>query len=91
MFLGWDSDDRDKALWWLLHQRQACPSCGTRPDVFAEDPHAYVAEPHHCRGCEIQAQGDEWLERHRKEVRRGTTMRLVPAAQATPAVDTAET
>lgn len=85
-FLTWDRDDRDKALWWLIHQRQACSSCGTRPDAWDEanggDRNAYVAEPHFCRGCQVAARGDEWLERHRKQVPRGTTMRLVPRSQA---------
>lgn len=84
MFLGWDVDDRDKALWWLIFQRQTCPSCGTRPDEFDEarggDMHAYVAEPRHCRGCEIKAQGDEWFEKHRSEYRRGTYVRLTRAS-----------
>lgn len=82
VFLGWDADDRDKALWWMIHQRQTCPGCGTRPKEFDEeaggDLHAYVAEPYFCRGCEIKAQGDEWFDRHQKEMRRGTSMRLVP-------------
>jgi hypothetical protein len=82
VFLGWDVDDRNKALWWVIHDRQRCPNCGTRPDEWNEaqggDLHAYVAEPAHCRGCEVAAQGDEWFDRHRKEMRRGTTMRLVP-------------
>lgn len=82
VFLGWDADDRDKAIWWMIYQRQTCPSCGTRRAEFDEDAggdlHAYIAEPYHCRGCEIKAQGDEWFDRHHKEMRRGTAMRLVP-------------
>jgi hypothetical protein len=80
VFLGWDLDDRDKALWWLIHKRQACPNCGTRPDEWDEDRggdmHAYEAQPYHCRGCEVQAQGEEWFEKHRTQMRRGTSMRL---------------
>jgi hypothetical protein len=72
----WLDADRDKAIWWMIHQRQACPECGTRPDEWADDPDAYVPEPHHCRGCEVAAQGEDYLERHRKKYRRGTTMRL---------------
>ena len=82
VFLGWDRDDRDKALWWLIHQRQTCSACGTRPEQWDEaqggDLHAYAAEPYHCRGCEVMAQGEEWFGRHQKEMRRGTSMRLVP-------------
>lgn len=85
VFLGWDIDDRNKAIWWTIHQRQRCPNCGTRPDEWDEgqggDLNAYTAEPHACRGCQVMAQGDEWLEHHRKEVPRGTTIRLVPARQ----------
>lgn len=75
-FLSWDRDDRDKALWWHIHQLQACPGCGTRSEDWADDPHAYEAQPVHCRGCEVKAQGDEEFERHRKEFRRGTAMAL---------------
>lgn len=91
MFLGWDVDDRDKAIWWMIHQRQRCSECGTMPDEWNEarggDLYAYVSQPHHCRGCEVAAQGNEQLERNRKSYRRGTTMRLVPAASV---VDTTE-
>jgi hypothetical protein len=85
VFLAWDADDRDKALWWLIHQRGTCPTCGTRPEEWDEDQggdlHAYVAEPHQCRGCEVLAQGEEWFEQNRKQLRRGTTMRLMRARQ----------
>ena len=50
--------------------------------TFHEFMHAYVAEPYFCRGCQVSAQGEEWLERHREKVPRGTTMRLVPQSQA---------
>lgn len=73
----WLDADRDKALWWLIHDRMTCPGCGTRPDEFENDPDAYIPEPHHCRGCEVKARGDEHFERHRKEYRRGTSMQLV--------------
>lgn len=86
MFLGWDVDDRDKALWWMIHNRERCPNCGTRPDEWDEarggDLHAYTAEPHFCRGCEITAQGDDWFEQNRKAMRRGTSMRLAPQRAA---------
>lgn len=87
----WLDADRDKAVWWLIHQRQACPECGTRAEEWSDDPDAYVPEPHHCRGCEVAAQGQDWLEKHRKSHRRGTTMRLtrrVDVAEGTPAPET---
>lgn len=80
VFLGWDADDRDKALSWHLHELERCHSCGTRPEEFdAErggDRNAYTAEPHFCRGCEIKAQGDEKFEKTRGRYRRGTRMTL---------------
>jgi hypothetical protein len=76
VFLSWEPADRDKAIWWLLHERQRCSECGTRPDEWKDNKDAYVAEPVHCRGCEVSAQGADWLERHKKQVRRGTRMTL---------------
>jgi hypothetical protein len=78
-FLEWSPDDREKALWWEIHRRQTCSSCGTRPEEFEGDKDAYAPQAWHCRGCEIKARGDEEFEKHRKEYRRGTTMRLTKA------------
>lgn len=75
-FLSWRREDRDKALWWVIHERTRCSSCGTRPDEFEGDMNAFAAVPVHCRGCEIQAAADEEFEKHRKEYRRGTTIQL---------------
>jgi hypothetical protein len=54
-FLAWRRSDRDKALWWVIHERQRCQSCGTRPEEWnpkqGGDLHAYTAEAVHCRGC----------------------------------------
>lgn len=91
MFLGrvvgpgdpaWLPADRDKALWWQVHERERCESCGIRPAEF--DPkrggglHAFEAVDVHCRGCEIRAQGEDWFDKHKKELRRGTSMLLRP-------------
>jgi hypothetical protein len=78
----WTADDRDKALWWMLHEREKCPNCGTRPEEWdpaqGGDLHAYAWKPRHCRGCEVSAQGQDWLEKQRKNnsLRRGTTVGL---------------
>lgn len=54
-FLGWSAADRDKAIWWHMRDRAACPSCGTRPEEW--DPgrggsrDAYRADLHECPGC----------------------------------------
>lgn len=96
MFLGrvvgpgdpvWLPADRDKALWWLVHEAEKCPNCRLAPREFdpeqGGDPHAWEWHAHHCRGCEIKAQGDAWLDKHRKDVRRGMHigMRQTPPAQ----------
>jgi hypothetical protein len=83
-FLGgppvWQPDDREKALWWEIHERQRCPHCGTRPDEWNEeaggDRHAYHVDVHHCRGCEVTAGGTEAFERDRGAYRRGSYPRL---------------
>lgn len=54
-FLAWAQDDRDKAIWHLIRQRQKCPGCGTRAAEW--DPaqggrgDAYQAEVVQCPGC----------------------------------------
>jgi hypothetical protein len=59
VFMSWDRDDRDKALWWEIHRRDRCPECGTRLDEW--DPgkgghdHAYTAELRKCWGCNTTA------------------------------------
>lgn len=63
-------------MWWLIHQRQTCPNCGTRPEEWKDDKDAYVPEARHCRGCEVKARADEDFERNRKKYRRGTTIQL---------------
>ena len=84
-FLGgppeWTQHDRDAAVWWLIHQRQTCPGCGTRPEEWKDDPDAYVPDPVHCRGCEVKARGDDDFAKAKKGTyRRGTTMQLRPRA-----------
>lgn len=80
-FKSWSQHSQEAALWWARHQAERCPSCGTRPADFADDPHAFEAVPMHCRGCEIKAQADEAFERDRKSYRRGTTIQLRPAGR----------
>lgn len=72
---GWTQTSRDRALWWLIHDRERCPHCGLRNDDFRDDPHAWGFEPEHCRGCELLAQGQDWLEANKQTLRRGTAMR----------------
>lgn len=69
-FLGgppvWTHEDREKALWWLILDREKCSSCGTRPDEW--DPakgghdHAYLPDLRKCYGCATKADGEKKLD-----------------------------
>jgi hypothetical protein len=54
-YLSWSADDRAKAMWWQLRERQTCGTCGTRREewVSADGAHldAYKAEGQLCHGC----------------------------------------
>lgn len=56
-FLGWQEGDQDKALAWLMHDRNRCPYCGTQPDAWiGEDrkslePPPYTVKAKRCYGC----------------------------------------
>lgn len=86
-FLGgppvWTSEDRDKAVWYEIHKREACPSCGTRPDEW--DPakgghdHAYTAELHKCWGCVEKAKAEKKIT---DQLGPGITARLVRNLEA---------
>lgn len=68
-FLGWSADDRAKAMWWQLRQRQTCSGCGTRQEEWIGpdgkprlDAFKVVAQL--CHGCraishERERQGDK--------------------------------
>jgi hypothetical protein len=81
-FLGgpneWTQLDRDKALWWSIHEAQKCSSCGTRDEEW--DPaqggsiHAYRAESHICWGCVTTAAGEK---AQGSALKPGQTIRLV--------------
>ncbi|WFE45301.1 hypothetical protein [Verrucosispora sp. WMMD1129] len=78
MFLGWSKDDRDKAIWQYVRDKQTCRSCGTRPDEWATDAgghqHAYGAAVARCRGCEVlEAERDRIKD---KPLGGGTYVRL---------------
>jgi DNA-directed RNA polymerase subunit M/transcription elongation factor TFIIS len=54
-FLSYSQDDRDKAIWEYLLDRQVCPHCGTREAEWYDEQGryrpAYVAEFVECPGC----------------------------------------
>lgn len=80
--LRWTADDRDKAIWFLRRQREACGECGTRAEEWDESRgghrHAYKYEFEHCRGCEVRKAGEAALESNRKHYPKGTYVALRP-------------
>lgn len=82
-FLSWSQEDRDKAIWFQVRQRQTCPQCGTRADEWEGDRNAYVASFHHCRGCEVKARSEDELEKAPEQFPRGTTPTLRPRGEVT--------
>lgn len=56
VFLGWPKDDRDKAIWQHVRERERCGSCGTRRAEWLESAggrrDAYEAVLDRCPGCE---------------------------------------
>lgn len=80
-FLGWSTSDRDKAIWWLLRERETCPSCGTRPEEWLESKgghrHAYIGQVHECEGCIVRARTEEApeMKQGRPEARRVVLVR----------------
>ena len=83
-FLEWNQDDRDKAIWYLRRQREACGDCGTRPSEWDESQgghrNAYVARIEHCRGCEVRQSGQRALDSNQKHYPKGSRVALRPKA-----------
>lgn len=70
-FAGWDLLSRASAVAWARRTAQTCNTCGTHPDIWdldkGGDPHALVAVPRACRGCETLQDGQKQLtEQQRK-------------------------
>lgn len=69
-FLGgparWTPPDRDKAIWWYLHEQERCGECGTRRSEWDEqqggDRDAYRAVKLRCRGCELVQQAQKSIK-----------------------------
>lgn len=62
-FLAYGQDDRDKAIWQYIRERQTCSHCGTRPDEWDPDKggsrNAYVGTIHRCQGCVVIERTEE--------------------------------
>jgi hypothetical protein len=84
-FLGgpaqWTQHDREAALWWLMHERQRCSSCGTRQEEW--DPkqggqlQAYEPKIDRCAGCAALERGQKDLEHEQKERRAPSGARVI--------------
>jgi hypothetical protein len=83
VFLGWDADDRDKAVAWHLRRLETCLDCGTRAEEW--DPerggakNAYRAELVRCAGCEARERAEASVP---KDAGRGVTVVLKPNPKA---------
>lgn len=79
-FLARSQDDRDKAIWTVLRERQTCSRCGTRAEEWdpdrGGDRAAYRAVTGVCRGCqELDSRTDTLTEAQRG---RGVYVHLQP-------------
>lgn len=50
-FLGWPVDDQQAAMAWMAEDRLRCSQCGTAEWEWDENPDAYLATAHLCKGC----------------------------------------
>ena len=74
----WTAEDRSMMMAYALEKGAQCPTCGTAPHEWAEDPDAYVAINMNCPGCmrrELMVEDDTPKPK-------GTAVRLVPRATA---------
>lgn len=74
----WSQEDRAILGAYALERGMTCPTCGTAPHEWEEDPDAYVAINLNCPGCmrrEVMLEDDTPKPK-------GTSVRLVPKAAA---------
>lgn len=80
-FLSWPKQDRDKAIWWHVRERDRCPSCGTRGAEWDErrggHRNAYAPRLQRCRGCELVASEQERIKNKLSGLGRGVFVTLV--------------
>jgi hypothetical protein len=67
VFKAWAGEDRDAALWWLIHDRLTCEQCGTRPDEWdpeqggSRDAYRWKVDDQ-CPGCAVLAVGQRRVD-----------------------------
>jgi hypothetical protein len=74
----WSPEDRAKVAAVALEKSSACPSCGTQPYEWDEDPDAYVAINITCPGCMRR----EIMQEDDTPKVKGTSVRLLPKVTA---------
>lgn len=91
-FLGWDADDRDKAIGWHLRQRGTCPHCRTRTEEW--DPRrggsraAYQVTEAICPGCQLLGQARAAADRDTTKPPHGAYLTLRRRTEEQPGGDT---
>jgi hypothetical protein len=80
VFLAWDKDDRDKAIWQYVRAKQTCPQCSTREAEWLESAgghrHAYEPVLKRCPGCEARENYRAGVDESKQGM--GTYVALVP-------------
>lgn len=76
-FLDWSDEDRAKLIAYILESRGRCSSCGTSQWEWDDDPFAYEAMRHVCKGCMILYAAEEDNDRSL-----GSRMVLIPHKRA---------
>ena len=74
----WSPEDRAKVTAVAMERSEQCPSCGTSPWEWNEDPDAYEAMHLTCIGCMRR----EILSADDTPTSKGTSVRLLPKSVA---------
>jgi hypothetical protein len=73
-FLSWDAEDRAKQLAYMMESAERCDMCGTAEWEWEENPFAYEAIDHFCKGCYMKS---VFSDQEGKGLP-GTNVRLIP-------------
>jgi hypothetical protein len=76
VFMGWEPEDRAKAMAYRIEEASRCQMCGTAEWEWAENRFAYEPSSHFCQGCYLK-------DTHQKDGQTldGTTTVLIPTDQ----------
>ena len=82
-FLRWSQRSQDAALEWAAREARRCSGCGSDPDEWADDQHAYHAHiGRECPGCAAVERLQKQIESKNVPLRPGQRVVLpqIPAA-----------